>query len=89
MVVILTTVIFQQQLVVATPKEGTDNQTANFQTVIPESPVNGNITKHHSEIASVPEESPNDDAVNCAALGCPNNPPNLHGPPTVEPEGDG
>jgi hypothetical protein len=52
MIVILTIVIFQQQLVVATPKEGTDNQTANFQTVIPESPVNGNITKHHSEIAT-------------------------------------
>ena len=67
----------------ASPKEGTNNQTAKFQTVIPESPVNGNTTKHHSEIASQPEESPNDDAVNVAALGCPNNPPNLHGPPTV------
>jgi hypothetical protein len=75
-------------LVVASPKEGTDNQTAKFQTVIPESPVYGNTTIHHSEIASVPEESPNDDVVNCAALGCPNNPPNLRGPPTVEPEGD-
>jgi len=89
MIVILTIVIFQQQLVVATPKEGTDNQTANFQTVIPESPVNGNITKHHSEIATGPQEPPNDDVVNCATLGCPNNPPNLHGPPTEEPEGDG
>jgi hypothetical protein len=24
----------------------------------------------------------------CAALGCPGNPPNPHGPPTEEPEGD-
>jgi hypothetical protein len=43
----------------------------------------------HSEIAPGPEEPPNDDVVNCAALGCPNNPPNPHGPPTEEPEGDG
>lgn len=89
MIIIFTLVIFHQQLVVASPKEGTDNQTAKFQTVIPESPVNGNTTKHHSEIAPGPEEPLNDDVVNCAALGCPNSPPNLHGPPTEQPEGDG
>ena len=71
----------------ASPTEGTDNQTAKFYTGIPEPPVNGNIFVPHSEIAPGPEEPPNDDVVNCAALGCPNNPPNLHGPPTEEPEG--
>ena len=50
---------------------------------------NINIIRLHSEIAPGPEEPPNDIVVNCAALGCPNNPPNLHGPPTEEPEGDG
>jgi hypothetical protein len=30
MIIILTVVIFQQQLVVASPKEGTDNQAAKF-----------------------------------------------------------
>ena len=35
----------------------------------------------------MPEEQPDDDVVNCAALGCPGNPPNPHGPPTEEPEG--
>ena len=88
-IILFTTVIFQQQFTVASPTEGTDNQTAKFQTGIPEPPVNGNITIPHSEIALGPEEPPNDDVVNCAALGCPNNPPNLHGPPTEEPEGDG
>gem|GEM_PF-2701723 len=39
------------KIVEASSKEGTDNQTATFQTVIPELPVNGNTTKHHSEIA--------------------------------------
>jgi hypothetical protein len=87
--ILFTSVVFQQQLVEASPKEHTDNQTAKFQTVIPEPPVNGNTTKPHSEIAPGPEEPPNDDVVNCAALGCPNNPPNPHGPPTEEPEGDG
>jgi hypothetical protein len=41
-----------------------------------------------SEPASIPGEQSNDDVVNCAALGCPGNPPNPHGPPTEEPEGD-
>ena len=50
----------------ASPKEGRDNQTATFQTVIPESLVNGNTTKHHSEIAPGPEEPPNDNVINCA-----------------------
>ena len=50
---------------------------------------NINIIRLHSEIAPGPEEPPNDIVVNFGALGCPNNPPNLHGPPTEEPEGDG
>jgi len=54
------------KIVEASSKEGTDNQTATFQTVIPESPVNGNTTKHHSEIAPGPEEPPNDNVINCA-----------------------
>jgi hypothetical protein len=42
-----------------------------------------------AEPAPIPEEQPNnDDVVHCAALGCPGNPPNPHGPPTEEPEGD-
>jgi hypothetical protein len=73
---------------VASPKNGTDNQTVTSQTVIPESPVNGNTTEPSSEPAPISEEQPNDDIVHCAALGCPGNPPNPHGPPTEKPEGD-
>ena len=89
-IILFTTIMFQQQLTVASPKDGTDNQTTKFQTVIVESPVNGNTTKPSSELAPIPEEQPNndDDVVHCAALGCPGNPPNPHGPPTEEPEGD-
>ncbi len=32
------------------------------------------------------KEPPADDIVHCAALGCPGNPPNPHGPPTEEPQ---
>jgi hypothetical protein len=56
-----------------------------FQTVIPESLLNGNTTTPHLEIEPGPEEPLNYDVINCAALRCPNNPPNLHGPPTEEP----
>jgi hypothetical protein len=41
-----------------------------------------------SSAAPIPGEQSDDDVVNCAALGCPGNPPNPHGPPTEEPEGD-
>ena len=86
--ILLATIMFLQQLTVASPKDSTDNQTTKSQTVIPESPVNGNTTDPSSEPAPIPEEqSNNDDVVQCAALGCPGNPPNPHGPPTEEPEG--
>jgi hypothetical protein len=88
MIIFLAAIIFQQQLTVASPKDGTDNQSAKSQTVIPESPVNGNTTEPSSEPAPIPGEQSNDDVVNCAALGCPGNPPNPHGPPIEEPEGD-
>ncbi len=88
MTILLAAIMFQQQLIVASPKDGTDNQTVKSQTVIPELPVNGNTTESSSEPASIPEEPPNDDVFHCAALGCPGNPPNPHGPPTEEPEGD-
>jgi hypothetical protein len=92
-VVLLTAIIFQQQqllLTVASPREGTDNQTGESRIVIPDSSVNGNITEPQPEPeqAPVPEEPPADDVVHCAALGCPGNPPNPHGPPTEEPERD-
>ncbi|MGH9988230.1 MAG: hypothetical protein ACRD8W_30205 [Nitrososphaeraceae archaeon] len=88
MIIFLAAIMFQQQLTVASPKDATDNQSAKSQTVIPESPVNGNTTEASSEPASIPEEPSNDDVFHCAALGCPGNPPNPHGPPTEEPEGD-
>lgn len=87
-VILLTAIIFQQQLTMASPKEGTDNQTAKSRLVIPEPSVNGNTTEPQPEPARVPEEPPNDDVVHCAALGCPGNPPNPHGPPTEEPESE-
>lgn len=85
MVIILTLVIFQQHLTMASPKEGFDNQTAESRTVIPELPVNNNTTQPHSKLAPATEDPPNDEVVHCAALGCPGNPPNPHGPPTEEP----
>jgi hypothetical protein len=84
MIIILTVITFQQPLAEPSAKEHKDNQIAKFPTV---TAVNDNTTNHHSEIAPGLEEPPKDDVVNCAALGCPNNPPNLHGPPTEEPEG--
>jgi hypothetical protein len=89
MVIILILAIFQQQSAVASSKEGVDNKTAESQKVIPELPVDNNTTQPHSELAPGTEDPPNDEVVHCAALGCPGNPPNPHGPPTVEPEGDG
>jgi hypothetical protein len=77
MIILLTTIMFQQQLTLASPKDGTNNQTVISHT-----------TKSSSELPPIPEEQPNDNVVNCAALGCPGNPPNPHGPPTEEPEGD-
>jgi hypothetical protein len=88
MIILLTTIMFQQQLTLASPIDGTNNQTVISQTVIPELPVNNNTTESSSELPPIPEEQPNDDVVNCAALGCPGNPPNPHGPPIEEPEGD-
>jgi hypothetical protein len=75
-VVLLTSIIFQQQLLLTVAS--------------PESSVNGNIAEPQPEPeqAPVPEEPPADDVVHCAALGCPGNPPNPHGPPTEEPERD-
>jgi hypothetical protein len=78
MAILLASSIFQHQLTIASPKDS-DNLTINTQTAIPELPVNGNTTESHSE------EAADDDVVNCAALGCPGNPPNPHGPPTEEP----
>jgi hypothetical protein len=89
MVIILILVIFQQQSAVASSKESVDNKTAESRTAIPELPVNSNTTQPHSELAPGTEDPPNDEVVHCAALGCPGNPPNPHGPPTEEPEGDG
>lgn len=70
MTIFLAAIMFQQQLTVASPKDGTDNQSAKSRTVIPESPVIGNITEASSEPASIPEELPNDDVFHCAALVC-------------------
>lgn len=89
MAIILTLVIFQQHLTVASPKEGADNQTAESRTIIPELLGNSNATQLQSELASGTEDPPNDEVLHCAALGCPGNPPNPHGPSTEEPEGDG
>jgi hypothetical protein len=88
-VIILALVIFQQHPTMASSKEGADNQTAESQTVISELPVNSNTTQPHSERAPGTADPPNDEVVHCAALGCPGNPPNPHGPPTEEPGGDG
>ena len=52
-----------------------------------ESPANSNTSELSSEATTIPEEQPDDDVVNCAALGCPGNPPNPHGPPTEELKG--
>jgi len=88
MIILLAAIMFQQQLIVASPKDGTDNQTVKSQVVIPELPVNDNTTEPSSEPAPIPGEQSDDDVVNCAALGCPGSPPNPHGPPTEESEGD-
>jgi hypothetical protein len=85
-IILLATIMFQQQLTVASPKDGKDNQTIKSQSVIPESPANSNTSEPSSEATPIPEEQPDDDVVNCAALGCPGNPPNPHGPSTEEPE---
>jgi hypothetical protein len=85
-IILLATIMFQQQLKVASLKDGKDNQTIKSQSVIPESYANSNTSEPTSETTPIPEEQPNDDVVHCAALGCPGNPPNPHGPPTKEPE---
>jgi hypothetical protein len=85
-IILLATIMFQQQLTVASPKDGKDNQTIISQSVIPESPANSDTSEPSSDITPIPEEQPDDDdVVHCAALGCPGNPPNPHGPPTEEP----
>jgi hypothetical protein len=73
--ILLASSIFQHQLIIASP-ENSDNLN---QTAISELPANSNTTESHSE------DGQDDDVVNCAALGCPGNPPNPHGPPTEEP----
>jgi hypothetical protein len=73
--ILLASSIFQHQVIIASP-EDSDNLN---QTAIPELPANSNTTESHSE------DVQDDDVVNCAALGCPGNPPNPHGPPTEEP----
>lgn len=75
----LTVIAFQLEPAETNAEEHTDNQIAKFQIV---TPVNDNLTKDHSETAPGLEQPPKYDVVNCAALGCPNNPPNLHGQPT-------
>jgi hypothetical protein len=85
MIIILTVIAFQLELAKTNAEEHTANQIAKFQTGIP---VIDNLTKDHSETAPGLEQPPKFEVVNCAALGRPNNPPNLHGPPTEEPEGD-
>ena len=78
--ILLALIIFQNQLTIASPKDS-DNWTTKTQTAIPELPANSNTTDSH------PEKTQDDDGVvHCAALGCPGNPPNPHGPPTEEPE---
>ena len=76
--ILLASSIFQHQLTIASP-EDSDNRTSNTQTTMPELPANSNTTESHSE------DVPDDDVAHCAALGCPGNPPNPHGPPTEEP----
>jgi hypothetical protein len=77
--ILLALLIFQDQLTIASPKDS-DNWTTKTQTAIPELPANSNTTDSH------PEKTQDDGVVHCAALGCPGNPPNPHGPPTEEPE---
>jgi hypothetical protein len=76
--ILLASSIFQHQLTIASP-EDSDNRTTNTQTAISELPANSNATESHSE------EAPDDNVAHCAALGCPGNPPDPHGPPTEEP----
>jgi hypothetical protein len=76
--ILLALIIFQDQLTSASPKDS-DNWTTQTQTAIPELPANSNTTESH------PEKTQDDGVVHCAALGCPGNPPNPHGPPTEEP----
>jgi hypothetical protein len=66
MIILPAAIMFQQQLTVASPKDGRDNQSAKSQTVIPELPVNGKTTEPSSEPASIPEEPPNDDILLCS-----------------------
>lgn len=83
---ILLTATIVQQLTIASPKEGANNQTVKRAIAIPEQHSKGNTTQSQPELAPVPKEPPADDVVHCAALGCPGNPPNPHGPPTEEPQ---
>ncbi|HZA70789.1 MAG TPA: hypothetical protein VE548_13925 [Nitrososphaeraceae archaeon] len=87
MIILLAIIISQQQeLILASTKDGTNNQTIKSQSVNPEPPTDSNnATEPSSEPTPIPEEEANDDVFNCAALGCPGNPPNPHGPPTKEP----
>jgi hypothetical protein len=86
MIVILLTVTSIQHLTIASPKEEANNQTFKGGIANPELHPKGNITHSQPELAPVPEEPPAGDVVHCAALGCPGNPPNPHGPPTEEPQ---
>jgi hypothetical protein len=83
---ILLTATIVQQLTIASPKEGANNQTFKHGIAIPELRSKGNSTQSQPELAPVPKESPADDVVHCTALGCLDNPPNPHGPPTEEPQ---
>ena len=49
--------------------------------------VHNSISEPHSEPSPATEKPSlnGGDIVHCAALGCPGNPPNPHGPPTEEP----
>jgi hypothetical protein len=85
MIIIFTVIAFQLKPAETNAEEHTYNQIAKFQT---DTPVIDNPTKDHSETAPGLEQPPKYEVVNCTALGCPNNPPNRHGPRTEEPEGD-
>jgi hypothetical protein len=85
MIIILAVIAFQLELAKTNAAEHTANQIAKFQTG---TAVIDNPTKDHSETAPGLEQPPKYEVVNRASLGCPNNPLNLHGPPTEEPEGD-
>jgi hypothetical protein len=88
--ILLSPIIFQQLTHTSHTEEIIYSGTVNPE---PEAPVNDNVIETEPASLLVPEEpsepsANDDDIIHCAALGCPGNPPNPHGPPTEEPESE-